>query len=80
MSEGAHPIFREWRHLLGYTQMQCATKLGYSRSAVQRYDEGRKTPDKRLLLAMTALANGMTPYGQPSEFTAAPQTAHARAA
>jgi hypothetical protein len=48
--------FRAWRMTLGLTQKGAASSLGYCRAQIQKYDQGKKIPDRALQLAMLALS------------------------
>jgi hypothetical protein len=59
-------MFRLWRVKLGLTQLEAGQALGLSVFPIRAYDQGRKNPPRLVLLAMTSVARGLQPYGQPS--------------
>lgn len=46
----------------GYTQAELAEKLGISPSAVGMYEQGRREPDKRIIMEMSRLFNVSADY------------------
>ena len=47
--------FREWRNALGYTQLEAAAKLGFTRVTVQNWERGRTRLPKFIELACLEL-------------------------
>jgi hypothetical protein len=82
INRSSEPVskFRAWRLGHNLTQAEAARVLGYSIRQLKVYDQGEKEPNRILALAMAAINHGMTPYGQPPDLTAAPETKPARAA
>ena len=53
---------REWRELMGYTQVQAADALGMTERMIQ-YMEAGEPIEHRTRLAMAALAKRLSPWG-----------------
>ena len=56
-------LFHIWRMRMGFkTGAKAARALGISPRTARRYDKGDSTPDKRVRLAMAAIAWGLAPW------------------